>query len=112
MARECVCAGDLRERVAIEACTEDRDEVGGRVEVWSTIATVWARVMPMSQRESWYRQQTNAAAAWKVHMRYRADLTTKHRIVWGIRVFEIRGVANPDERRRWLEIACDEIVAP
>lgn len=112
MARECVCAGDLRERVAIEQVSTSRDAVGGIVETWSGIAEVWARVMPMSQRESWYRQQMNASAAWKIHMRWRPDVTTKHRVRWDSRTFEIRGVANPDERKRWLELSAEEIVAP
>ena len=108
----CLCAGDLRERVALKSVSTQRDEVGGLVETWATVATVSAKIEPMSARESWYRQQMNAAASWKVSIRWRAGMTTKQRITWGSRTFEVRGVTDPDNRRRFLELACDEIVAP
>tara|TARA_R110000868_G_scaffold936_2_gene7131 strand:- start:2154 stop:2489 length:336 start_codon:yes stop_codon:yes gene_type:complete len=108
----CLCAGDLRHRISLQACSEARDEVGGLVATWTTLATVWAKVEPMSARESWYRQQMSASAAWKISVRYRADVTTKLRVVYGARTFEIRGVTDPDQQKRFLELACDEIVAP
>lgn len=108
----CLCAGDLRERVTLQSVSTTRDIVGGLVESWATTATLWAKVEPMSARESWYRQQMNASASWKVSIRYRSGVTSKQRIVWGTRTFEVRGVTDPDNRRRYLELACDEIVAP
>lgn len=108
----CVCAGDLRERIVIEQVATTRDAVGGQVETWSNLATLWARVQPTSASERFYRQATNAAAGWKISIRYRTDITTKMRIVWGSRRFEIRGVQNIDEQKRFLELAADEIIAP
>jgi len=104
--------GDMRERVELQSVARTRDSVGGLVETWTTYATVWASVQPMSQRESFYRQQTNASAAWKVSIRYRPDVVTKHRVKWRSHTFEVRGVNNSDVRRRFIEMACDEIVAP
>lgn len=111
MAKGCLCAGDLRHRVELQAASTTRDRVGGLVTTWATLATVWAKVEPMSARESWWRQQMNAAAAWKISLRYRADLTTKHRIVYDGRTFEVRGVTDPDQGKRYLELACDELIA-
>lgn len=109
---QCVCASDLRQRVSLQAMVSTRDRIGGQVETWTTQAVVWAQVRQASGREAWYRQQMNASAAWTISLRYRGDLTTKWRILYGDRTFEIRSVRDPDERRRFLELACDEIVAP
>jgi SPP1 family predicted phage head-tail adaptor len=109
---QCVCAADLRQRVELQACVATRDIIGGLVETWTTTATVWAQVRQASGRELWRRQQMQATAAWTISLRYRAELTTKHRVVYDGRTFEVRAVTDPDERRRFLELACEEIVAP
>lgn len=108
----CLCASDLRHRVQLQSCTATRDEVGGLVETWLPYATVWAQVRQTNGREAWYRQQMNAAAGWTIGIRWRADVTTKHRVVYGSRVFEIRSVTDEEQKRRYLMLACDEIVAP
>jgi SPP1 family predicted phage head-tail adaptor len=99
----------LRERVDIQAVSETKDAMGSPVQAWSTVAQVWADVAPMSTSEQWRRQQMQSAAGFKVTVRYRADLTPQHRIVLRNRVFQVRGMTNPDQRKRFLEIACDEI---
>jgi SPP1 family predicted phage head-tail adaptor len=101
--------GDLRERIALQRESRSRDRAGGFVTSWLTVATVWARVAPVSTGERFMRQQMQASAEWKVTIRYRSDLSPKMRVVWNGRTFEIRGMPNPDERRRFLDLACDEL---
>lgn len=105
-------AGQLRFRVELQRATETRDAIGGVVETWETYATVWAAVEQMSARESWWRQQMNASAAWRVTLRWLAGVTTKHRVLWQGRTFEVRGVTDVEQRRVFIELACDELVAP
>ena len=102
-------AGKLRERVTIEQVATSRDAVGGTVETWSQLAQVWARVEPMSVRESYQRHVMNAQASWKVTIRHRSDVTAKMRVRWGARMFEIKGITNADERRFMLALSCEEI---
>lgn len=110
---DCICASALRQRVTIETCSIARDRIGGLVETWSTLATgVPAEVRQASGREIWRRQQMGAIAGWTVTMRYRADVTTKARIVYGARVFDVRNAIDPDQRKRWLVLACEELIAP
>jgi SPP1 family predicted phage head-tail adaptor len=105
-----VAIGDLRERVFIQRdAGASRDAVGGLVPSWETVANVWARVAPMSTGEQFRRQQMQANANWKVTVRYRNDLSPKMRVVWGSRTFEVKGVTNADERRRFLDLACEEL---
>ncbi len=112
MPASCLCASDLDRRIELQAVTTSKDEVGGLVETWTTFATVWAQVRQASGREAWYRQQMNASGAWTIGIRWRRDLTTKHRVRYDGRTFEIRAVTDENQRRRHLMLACDEIVAP
>jgi SPP1 family predicted phage head-tail adaptor len=108
---KCICAGDLRHRVTVQAVTTTRDQVGGTVETWTDVATLWAKVEPLSAGERYWRQQMNAYAAWKITVRFRDDLTAKHRVKFGTRTFEVRSVTNLDMLSRFSELACDELIA-
>jgi head-tail adaptor len=54
---------------------------------------------------------TIATASHLIRGRYRADVTTKTRLVLGARVFNVIDVRDLDERRRVLELVCAEVVA-
>lgn len=102
--------GDLRERIELQSDTGlGRDAVGGLVPQWVTLASVWADVAPMSVGEQFRRQQMQANANWKVTIRYRSDLTPKMRVLWQGRTFEVRGSTNPDQRKRFHQLACEEL---
>lgn len=103
--------GNLRERVALQVVAETKDGMGAAIQGWSTVAQVWADVAPMGVGEQWRRQQMQANANFKVTIRYRADVTPQMRIAWGTRTFQVRGATNLDQRKRYLEIACEEIGA-
>ena len=45
----------------------------------------------------------------RVTLRWRAGLTTKQRLRRGSQIFLIRGVQDPDDRRRRLICTCEEI---
>lgn len=101
--------GDLRERVQILAASDTRDQIGGLVRVWSSVATVWAQVEEMSAGEQYRREQISTSAQFAVTIRFRADVTVNQRVAWRGRTFEITGRPNPDERRRFLRLPCKEI---
>lgn len=102
-------AGELRERVAIQRVTTTRDAIGGLIESWSTLTTVYARVQEMSAGEQYRRQQIQASASHKITVRYLNTIAPSDRIVWRERTFQIRGITNPDMRRRFLDLACEEL---
>ena len=74
-------AGKLRHRVQIQAPTDVRDDHGGNTRTWTTIATVWGSVEPLSGRELFEAQQVHARAAVRIRVRHYEGLTTKHRLV-------------------------------
>ena len=109
--KTCMCAGSLRHRVVIQSATRGRDAVGGQVDTWGTHATVWASIEPMGTGEQWRRHQMEARADFRVGIRYLATVTTKMRVTYDGRTFEIRGIKDPDMRKQYLELACEELHA-
>lgn len=112
MPAKAVTVGDMRERVTLQAATDTTDAIGGLVRSWTDVATVWARVEEMSAREQYHREQIQSSANFAVTIRYRADVTTKNRVIWRGRRFEIVGRPNLDERRRFMRLACEELFSP
>lgn len=107
-----VSAGELRDRIRIDQNNgTTSNEIGEEIPGWTVLATLWGKVEPMSTGEQWRRQQMNASANWKVTIRYRSDVRSTMRVVKDGRTFEIEGVTNPDMKKRFLELACKELVA-
>jgi SPP1 family predicted phage head-tail adaptor len=99
-------AGNLRHRVQTERLSTAPDGGGGYVESWVPIAQVWAQVEALSGREYWQAMQVQSEARYRLRLRYQADLTAADRIVCGGAVLNIEHVADPDGRRRELEVLC------
>jgi len=99
-------AGMLREPVTFERVTNTTDDYGARVQAWATIADAPTRAMvkPMSGRERWASERTEATANYRIVTRYNSDLTEKDRVLIRGRPCNIRFIANVDMDDRWLEI--------
>ena len=102
--------GRLRHRVELQEATETRGDYGDVTREWSTIATRWAGIEPMSGREIMQADQVNAKLSHRVRMRYDADVTPAKRLKFGSRIFDISSVINRDEKNAELEVLCSEAV--
>jgi len=100
--------GKLRERVTIEQPTRASDGQGGYTETWSTLATVWAAIKPVTARETYFGHKLEHRVTHKITIRYRSDIAIQMRIAQGTRYFQIHGYKNVDERNRFLELLCEE----
>lgn len=99
-------ARDLREIVTFERVTNTADDYGARVQSWETIpdAPTRAMVKPMSGRERWASERTEATANYRIVTRYNEAITEKDRVLIRGRPCNIRFIANVDMDDRWLEI--------
>ena len=105
--------GRLRHRVQIQSATESADSFGEPTFTWATYARRLASIEPLQGRELFTAQQVNPEITIRVRLRYDqdlADLTPKHRLVFGSRTLEIDSVIKPDERNRELQLLCKEAV--
>lgn len=101
--------GRLRNEVAIQSRTVAANSTGEPVQTWSTLATVWARVEPISGTESALFNQQWPSATHVVTMRH-YDLTPRHRLLFGSRVLEISGVIDVLEAGIVIKAYCQEDV--
>jgi len=103
--------GKMRERVTIEQETATPDGYGGYANTWATVATVWAKVEPLSGREQIEADKLQGVVNTRVTIRYRSDVVPGMRLVWGSRNYNIRAVISEEERDRFLQLTCDVGVA-
>lgn len=103
--------GKMRHRVALQSATNTTDAGGGLAQVWETITHIYASIEPKNGSESYRQGQIQDKTTHEITMRYRANISTKYRIKYGTRLFNINHIKNIDERDRFLLLTCEEGVA-
>lgn len=97
----------LRHRVTIEQRTQTRDEWGGVVETWETVAIVPAEVWPLSGREFVAAQATQAGVTTRITIRYQAGIEPAMRVTHDGAIYNIRAVLPDPTLRRHLTLMCE-----
>lgn len=92
---------NAKNRVLIESQALTTDEVGGSINIWSTVGTYWAWVQPLSSREQNINAQLRGQTTHRIVIRYQSTLadvkdTTSYRLILDNRIHEIRGLRNFD----------------
>lgn len=100
-------AGLLRDQIVIQQRSDAQDAFGQPVPTWSDLATVWAAVEPERGREWFVASQLQAVEPVRFRIRYRADVTTRHRVSWGGKLYDVRAVVDGFARIRELHLYCD-----
>lgn len=103
-------AGDLRHRLTIQAPLPTANADAGLSDNWTTVATVWAAVEPLSGRSYFTAQQAASEVTHRVRMRYRTGLRPEMRLLYGTRHLYIEAIIDPGERHAELEVMCREVV--
>ena len=102
-----VAAGTLRHRVVIQQLTETpRDGFGAPARAWSAFATRWASVEPLTGREIFEAQQTYPRVDYRIRLRHTEGITSKMRVDFNGRFFDIVGVWVLQERRVETHLMC------
>jgi len=104
-------AGDLRHRVTLQRPGGTRDAVGERQTSWTSVATVWASVVPTSTGERMIAAQAHSFITHRVTIRYGSEwagIDASWRVLFGARAMPIEGVRNLEEDGRWFELVCTE----
>lgn len=99
-------AASMDQRVTLRSQSATADALGQRVDVWTDVATVWARVRPAKGREYTAAGAEQAAADVEVDIRHRTDVTTALRLVWRGVTHEILAVTEPLANREYLRLHC------
>lgn len=104
--------GKLNKRVLIQYKSVTRSSYGNENITWTTEATVWANIKPLSafQREFFTNLQERAELSHVITMRYRTGVTPTKRLKYGNREFDIESVVDVDERHEELRCNVKEVV--
>lgn len=107
-------ASRLNKRITLQEEVKTPDGAGGYSLSWRDIATVWAEIKPLSANkgdEAFVSMQQEGRSYAIITIRHREDVTHKLRILYGLRLFNIISVTNPDEANVYLELLVAEGVA-
>ncbi|MGH6770075.1 MAG: phage head closure protein [Xanthobacteraceae bacterium] len=103
-------AGELRHRLVLEAPVETPDGAGGVTRSFAVLATLWAKVTPVSVRERMEAAARGATVTHRIVIRFRDDVTTRHRLRAGARIFRIVALRDQDGRGLFTTIDAEERV--
>lgn len=91
-------AGQLDRSIRLERLFAETSTDGQVINRWALIATVWARMEPLGGTRNFGQQQFIAVGDVRFTIRWRDDVTTNERIVYGGREYEVVSVAEVGRR--------------
>lgn len=103
-----VKVGRMDRRVTLQDRSVSPSSFGEPVPAWVDVAELWAAIEPLGSSEIWRAQAAESDATHRVTIRYRAGVTSRMRLIYGSRTFEIDSVANEGEKDRVLTLVCRE----
>lgn len=98
----------MRARVTLQEESRVADGAGGSTLSWQDVATLWAAIIPLPEKEQLQAEKLTARAPYKMTLRYDARIDTAKRFLWGARILNIRSVRDADARQHILEIIAEE----
>ena len=96
--------GDFDQRITIQNVTESVDTFGQRVQAFSTLANVWAKVEEKSGSEGETSDQIIATRKVQFLIRWRNDINEQMRILYRGQIYEIESIINGDARHHTMRI--------
>jgi len=102
-------AGNLKHKVTIQTYSETQSSFGEPVKSWVNLTQAYASITPLSAKE-FFKAGVQAEASHKVEIRYVPGVTSKMRVLYGVRVFSIESVLNIREANKSLVLVCSEVV--
>ncbi len=106
--------GELDQRLRIESQNNAADGQGGFTKGWSTVATVWAEVEPITGREGVEADRLEFALRYRITIRTGQTFDTSARLVWtsnGNKVLNIREIHDAGGRQNFVMIIAESGVA-
>lgn len=95
-------AGRMDRQITFQEMTSTPDGYGGQVETWTDSLTVWAELLPLSQRgrEYFAASQVNAEKFITFRTRYVAGLGTMTRFTYDGTVYDIQHISEVGRKDR------------
>lgn len=102
-------AGQLNNRVMLQAPAAGVDLIGQPVAAWADVAPLWANVRYLSGIATLKADAQSAMAKASIRIRYRTGITTAMRVTHGATVFRITAVLPDEQRREFVDLTVEAI---
>ncbi|MCK2286036.1 phage head closure protein [Escherichia coli] len=101
-------AGKLNKLITLQKPVKTQSPVTGAVvNGWADQAKLWANVTDLSARDFVAAQAGQSEVTTRITIRWRDDVTDKHRIRYRGRIYDIQGVLEDDKSgREYLTLPC------
>lgn len=99
----------LNRRVTLEAQTLNPDGGGGYSGGWSTVATVWAAIEPVTGSDVFGPDAGEARVKYRIAIRRRTDVFAGMRANDGGRLFVINSVLDEGPQSQYLTLLAEKI---
>lgn len=107
-------AGQFNRRIRLEKPLDsdlgERGSTGELLATYVPYADCWAHFRTLSGEERTVAQQASATRTHEVTIRYRKGVSPSHRIVMGLRTFDVKDVRDVDEAHIEIRMMCVEVV--
>jgi SPP1 family predicted phage head-tail adaptor len=100
--------GRLDQRLTLEVPVETADGAGGVARSYAAGPLLWASLVPLRAQGEVAAASLGAAVTHRITVRMRTDITTRHRLRKGARVFRILALREADASGRFLVIDTQE----
>lgn len=98
----------LRTRLVAQAPVDTPDDTGAFTRSWTSVATLWAEVVPLAATQQFVAESIEVEISHHVTIRFRVDVVNGMRFLLGDRALLIRAVTDPEMRGRHLLCRCGE----
>jgi len=106
----CCLIGQMSHRIQIQRYYEVADAFGELTKTYHELATVWAKITPLTGKERVEALKVQAETTHSILIRYRSDVEPNMRILYDGRYMEITAAINLKEEDRFMQLLCTEIV--
>ncbi|MCX8998464.1 phage head closure protein [Rhizobiaceae bacterium BDR2-2] len=100
--------GQMTARLDLQRPVSSPDGQGGAAVSFETVASLWARIEPVSHAPTEAASQRGFTLTHRIWIARRDGIEAGMRFVKGGRGFAIRAFRDPDETRRYLVCHCEE----
>jgi SPP1 family predicted phage head-tail adaptor len=100
---------ELDQRITIQQATITRDTYGAEIQTWTNfLPNIAAAKKHQSSREFYSAQKINSEMTdlFKVYFGTGRNTTTKMRVNYNGKYYDILGADDPDGRREWVYLLC------
>jgi len=101
-------AGEMKNRLLFQKRARATNSMGGYIDTWSTLCTIWGRYRQLTGREAILQQQLNPLVTVEVIIRYRTDINTDRRLYYMNKYHNIISVIDINNRHEHLRLLCEE----